>query len=542
MKVHPITQIDDSEVQIEEAEPFVIKYEQLRENAVNFTVEIPEFPKNEDATYFIHPFSCKIIGPRGSGKTSFTVSYIQKIASLMFSKIFILTASQEQPLYDLLKNSEQIIFITLDELDAVAKSQRDVLLVLDDMMQEVRYNHTLEAVFTRGRHKRISVMSLEQDLFYSSHIERRNADYFVLMRMRDTSSHREFYKKFCTDVQHWRFIDVYRYAISNPLGYLILDFVSYKFKYRINSLNLYFDINTSKIKCIDKSVDSKVIEEANTQLMNRFNSTITDMNKGKKTFENEQPGELIFTRDRLPLEKHEPREQPRPAAPRYVCDICNEDYYQECALTIHRILDHPPESSTSQAGSSVINSVNKCQVCHEDFSDTRNPKIAVVNHMVFNHKISVSKGLRCYLCEKGYPDMNSIIGHMQVTHENEFEDIDKLTLRPPQQDEPEETQVAPIITEFTCLVCMKDYSNFYDPRLTLVCHMRGNHHIALSEKYFTCLFCKRSFSSVNHIITHMERKHVDKFEMNDKFNRLMVLPWKCDEPNEAANSDYSDTD
>ena len=155
----------------EESEPFVIKYEQLRENAVNFTVEIPEFPKNEDATYFIHPFSCKIIGPRGSGKTSFTVSYIQKIASLMFSKIFILTASQEQPLYDLLKNSEQIIFITLDELDAVAKSQRDVLLVLDDMMQEVRYNHTLEAVFTRGRHKRISVMSLEQDLFYSSHIE-----------------------------------------------------------------------------------------------------------------------------------------------------------------------------------------------------------------------------------------------------------------------------------------------------------------------------------------------------------------------------------
>ena len=64
-------------------------------------------------------------------------------------------------------------------------------------MQEAHYNPVVQSLFTRGRHQLVSVMSLEQDMAYSNYVEGRNADYFVLTRMRDTSCLNEFYKKFC---------------------------------------------------------------------------------------------------------------------------------------------------------------------------------------------------------------------------------------------------------------------------------------------------------------------------------------------------------
>src|SRR5271156_2692882 len=188
--------------------PFTVDKSTLKRNLIIFKVDAPITNKIESAE-FQHPFACKVMGPRGSGKTSFTVSYIQKVACFQVPKIFIVTASPNQPLYTTLRENNQVFFINLTELETVVEKETNVLIVLDDMMQETRYNATLEKLFTRGRHAMISIMSLEQDPFYSSHIERRNADYFVLTRMRDTSCLAELYKKFCRDIQQWRFIELY---------------------------------------------------------------------------------------------------------------------------------------------------------------------------------------------------------------------------------------------------------------------------------------------------------------------------------------------
>jgi len=321
------------------AEPFIINEEKLKENLANFIIDIPNFKNQPVTSNFLHPFSSKIIGPRGSGKTSFTISYIQKIACLTFSKIFIVTASHDQPLYDLLKSNDQIYFITLKELDAVVKSHKDILIVLDDVMQETRYNNTLESVFTRGRHQRISIMSLEQDLFYSNPIERRNADYYVLMRMRDTSSLIQFYKRFCSDVQQWRFIDIYEHAVEKPLGYFIVDFVSQKYKYRINSLNLYFDSESIKIECIDKSFNPTARNEANKQLQDRFKCSILALKSGKKHFENETLFRINVDQE-IPSQTISPQEKSGQTKASYICDICHIDCYQPDCLAMHKALNH----------------------------------------------------------------------------------------------------------------------------------------------------------------------------------------------------------
>src|SRR5277367_5337477 len=114
---------------------FSIDDKKVRENLVNFQVIPPNSSLNNKTPNFIHPFTCKVMGPRGSGKTSFTVSYIQQIASFTFAKIYVVTASPDQPLYLTLKENIQVFFIDLDELDAVIKANRDILIVLDDVMK-----------------------------------------------------------------------------------------------------------------------------------------------------------------------------------------------------------------------------------------------------------------------------------------------------------------------------------------------------------------------------------------------------------------------
>src|SRR5438552_1281148 len=85
----------------------VVDNEKVKDSIINFHVQPPNMSANSRTADFVHPFSCKIMGPRGSGKTSFTVSYIKQVACLTFAKIYIVTASPDQPLYTQLKESCQ---------------------------------------------------------------------------------------------------------------------------------------------------------------------------------------------------------------------------------------------------------------------------------------------------------------------------------------------------------------------------------------------------------------------------------------------------
>ena len=64
---------------------FTIDDEKVIDSIVNFKVTPPNVPLNKTPD-FIHPFTCKVMGPRGSGKTSFAISYIQQTACLTFQK------------------------------------------------------------------------------------------------------------------------------------------------------------------------------------------------------------------------------------------------------------------------------------------------------------------------------------------------------------------------------------------------------------------------------------------------------------------------
>jgi len=215
---------------------------------MDFKVESLTLFARPNQINFISPFTCKIVAPRGGGKTTFVVNYILKNAQYQFSKVYFITSTPEQPLITMLDSIPNVIVGSTDLLteDAIARSK--VLIVLDDLMHDLRHNGHVQDLYCNGRHKAISIISLEQDLFYSNIVERRNVDYMVLFKIRDIEAMNRYYRNFCTDIPQWRFIDMYNFCVQNN-GFLIIDWIS-KYRYRLNSFNIYLNTETFDVAAI----------------------------------------------------------------------------------------------------------------------------------------------------------------------------------------------------------------------------------------------------------------------------------------------------
>ena len=108
------------------------------------------------------PFTVKVMGPRGSGKTSFTVSYISLNVQYLFKHIYFITSTPDQNLLDCIRNLPNVSLFSVGLLDD-ALFKRYVLIVLDNLMQEVWNSKQIESIYSKGKHKKISFFSIEQD-------------------------------------------------------------------------------------------------------------------------------------------------------------------------------------------------------------------------------------------------------------------------------------------------------------------------------------------------------------------------------------------
>ena len=126
--------------------------------------------------------------------------------------------------------------------------QCDVLIIVDDLMQELHCSKDMEKIYSKGRHRRISLISLEQDLTHSSVIERRNVDYIVLFQIRDFGSLDNFYRTYFADLKPSEFRAYYNFSVGKYKGFIIIDFASPFYKYRVNSFNRYYDPVSQTLK------------------------------------------------------------------------------------------------------------------------------------------------------------------------------------------------------------------------------------------------------------------------------------------------------
>jgi hypothetical protein len=130
-----------------------------------------------------HPFTCIVAAPTKAGKTTFVARLIQHANEMITPppEQIIWCYSEWQPAYD--KLSEVHFCQGLPDEDML-REKMPKLVVLDDLMAEVRKAPKLIELFTRGcHHWSCSVIHITQDIFFDKQrTSRINSQHIVLMK------------------------------------------------------------------------------------------------------------------------------------------------------------------------------------------------------------------------------------------------------------------------------------------------------------------------------------------------------------------------
>ena len=170
------------------------------------------------------PYTMIVSGQTGSGKADFVKRLIKtntNLHSTSFKRIIYA--------YTMFQESLEELNVELVEgfPDNVVWSGEPTLLVLDDMMLELRNDVRLAALFTKMRHKNVSTIFITQNMYFQSQYATtitRNAQYLALFpnprdnAMIETLGRQTFplNKKFLSTA--------FAMATDQPFGYLFLDF------------------------------------------------------------------------------------------------------------------------------------------------------------------------------------------------------------------------------------------------------------------------------------------------------------------------------
>lgn len=176
-----------------------------------------------------NPFTMILSGQTGSGKTQFVLRMIdenQRLFVKPFTRIIFCYSILQG---DVVAMSEKNKILELHDgfPNDLSLDGQETLLILDDMMLELRNDVRLAALFTKMRHKNVSTVFITQNFYFQSAYSTtitRNAQYLVLFEnprdnsMIDTLG-RQIYP------QQRKFLSsAFTNGTEAPYGYLLLDF------------------------------------------------------------------------------------------------------------------------------------------------------------------------------------------------------------------------------------------------------------------------------------------------------------------------------
>jgi len=143
-----------------------------------------------DDLEFKHPFTCIILGPSGTGKSSFCIRFLQNLDALCTERDFyggVIWCYWEKtavPSPNILTN-KNVRFNEGVPADFDNARGRPCLVILDDLLNDV-YSKRVCDLFTKGSHRRnISLILITQNLFHKGRFCRDislNAKYLVLLK------------------------------------------------------------------------------------------------------------------------------------------------------------------------------------------------------------------------------------------------------------------------------------------------------------------------------------------------------------------------
>ncbi len=184
--------------------------------------EIDNSYPNEDYMKMELPIRALISAPSGVGKTSTLRCIMDGIG--IWDKIVIWAKDLEEPLYkDLIekcrkaevKHKCQIITAITDAKDLPSVDSFDKmehnLLICDDLITEDKKSLALlDPYFVRGRKKEISMFFLTQGFFNVPKLIRKNINYMIIMKMKNTKDLGRILTEFSMDLNPLEMKSLYR--------------------------------------------------------------------------------------------------------------------------------------------------------------------------------------------------------------------------------------------------------------------------------------------------------------------------------------------
>jgi len=178
---------------------------------------------------FRHPFNCIVSAPTKSGKTELVKKIVLNAHYIIEPtpvKIILCHTEWQTAYDDILLKMPDVQFT--DGLPNFEELKSDKLipkiLILDDMMQEMKGDFRLNEIFTRGSHHwNLSIIHIVQNLFFNGiRTSRINSQYLILMKNpSDRLQIKNLGRQLFPGSKH--FEEAFEDATSKPYGYLLID-------------------------------------------------------------------------------------------------------------------------------------------------------------------------------------------------------------------------------------------------------------------------------------------------------------------------------
>ena len=173
---------------------------------------------------WVHPFTCLIAGPTGSGKTMFVKRFVANILHMMYPPPdrILWCYGEYQTLYGTVEDVEFVQGLPdVESLDPYSR----YLIIIDDLMTET--DDRVASLFTKkSHHRNMSVMYIVQNVFHQGKHHRTislNAHYMVLFKNpRDASQIHSLARQIFPKNAEY-LLEAYAAATSKPHGYLVID-------------------------------------------------------------------------------------------------------------------------------------------------------------------------------------------------------------------------------------------------------------------------------------------------------------------------------
>lgn len=178
-----------------------------------------------------HPGTVLVAGPTIAGKTEFVIQLLRHRNHLIKPKperiLWGYGQKNERQMTKISTTIPQVEFFEgipdLDDIDP----EKNNLLILDDLMDEIGKNQECAHLFTRGsHHKNITVIAIIHNLFNQQRFMRTialNSRYYILFKSpRDNQQIEYFGRQIFPRHKHF-LSDALSKATEKPFGYLVID-------------------------------------------------------------------------------------------------------------------------------------------------------------------------------------------------------------------------------------------------------------------------------------------------------------------------------